>query len=356
MRGNRGGIMGWSGTARTMFVLFILLWPKTVFANGGPLHDPADAYGRLTFDEQSGIMLVRERVSFRIGDGVGDDASGHKGAAVSVEYELWNPGGVDRQVDVLFLVPSREQVTVTTGGVRLDTGTPGVIPANWSAGKSASVVDPLSGKALRFSARGSQTEEAAGTQFALTFAAGEKKLVSIRYMDRGGFYTRGVVRQLYAHLYYLTPAKYWEGAPQVELELTFASPCARVYSNMTLERLDAYTYRGTLKELPDEEWSFSYMYPHRLLFPTNVERDHNLLVLGTAAAAAALAALAALWTRRSYIFLLASLGIMAFTGYYISRMGGYPFNTIFVGLTDTTVGIALLVSYAAIRRRIQRTR
>lgn len=328
-----------------------ILLPAPVSANGGPLSYPADAYGLLQLDDQSNISLVQEKVRFKIHK----DAYENEQAEVTVEYELRNKNDFNKQVEVIFLTPSKDRITVSEGVVKLETvAVTNVMAINWQAPVMETVIEPISGKELRVSS-GRTEQEAAGTRFSLIFKPGEKKSIRIQYEDRGGMYKKGVIRTIYSQLYYLTPAKYWEGEPRVELEVVFADAGSRIHSNLPMKRIDSHTYKASLNELPEKEWYFSYLYPKRLLFPTNVERDHNLLVLGTTVVLIAIAAGVALWVRRSSIFLFSAVGIIGFTVYYISKMGGYPFNPIFVGFTDVTVGVCLIACYFAIRRKLKRT-
>ncbi|MGO4611232.1 hypothetical protein AB4142_33360, partial [Variovorax sp. 2RAF20] len=62
-------------------------------------------------------------------------------------------------------------------------------------------------------------------------------------------------------------------------------------------------------------------------------------MLGTVAALTVIAAALALFFRKSFLFTISALGIFAFTVYFISKMGGYPFNAIFVGFVDFVVGV-----------------
>ncbi|MDQ8737844.1 hypothetical protein [Paenibacillus sp. LHD-38] len=253
----------------------------------------------------------------------------------------------------MFLTPSKEVLTVWDGGKQIETSiAPEGRPVNWHAPVKSTVTEPLSGKELRIASYGA--DQAIGTRIPLSFGPGEKKNVDVRYEEDGGMYEKGVINTIYSHPYYLTPAEFWEGEPQVELEIWLNAEGGKLYSNLPMELASPKVFKAAFKELPSEDWYFSYLYPKRLLFPTNIEKDHNLLILGTAAALAIIAAGLALVFKKSIVFTMSMLGILGFTVYYISMMGGYPFNAIFVTFTDIAVGAALLLCDTLIRKRIRK--
>ncbi|WP_169090911.1 hypothetical protein [Paenibacillus sp. PL91] len=323
----------------TIILMFMLL-PAAASANGGPLLDPATGYGLLRFDEKSNISLVREKVAYTVkkgGNRYQDDGE------VTVHYELHNRNDVQKDIEVLFLTPSIEGLTVMEGDKTIKSSPAGnEKPFNWRPLAKNSVTDPLSGKELSLS-HASDYNRAQGTRFPLSFEPNETKHIVVQYVEPGGMYDKGVINIIYSHLYYLTPASYWEGKPQVELEVKLYAPGGKLHSNLRLEKISPTTFKAVFNELPSEDWYFSYTYPKRLLFSTNVEKDHNGLVLGTAAALTVIAAALALIFRRSFIFTVSALGIWFFTIYYISKMGGYPFNFILVVFTDIVVGMSLVL-------------
>ncbi|KIL34375.1 hypothetical protein SD71_20320 [Cohnella kolymensis] len=273
-----------------------LMQPSTVLANGGPLMEPADGNGNLQFDPNSNIRLVAEKVIYSIrGPDGADDTE------VLVEYELHNRNGHIKTADILFLTPASGDFTVTEGSHKLTTApaTRG-IPIDWHTDIKYNVVDPISSKILEIP--DGYGIKATGTRFSLTFKPNERKHIHIRYRDSGGMYDKGVINTVFTHLYYLTPAEFWDGDPRVELEVKFAQPGSRLNSNLPLQKSGPLSYKAAFDRLPDNDWYFSYTYPKRLLFPTNVERDHNLLVLAAAAVLTAIAAWLALKLRNTLIF------------------------------------------------------
>ncbi|MBD0381415.1 hypothetical protein [Paenibacillus sedimenti] len=327
-----------------------MLLPSAVSANGGPLYDPADAYGLLRLDENSNISLIREKVTYTIQNDFSDD----RDAEVSVRYELKSKNDYIKTVAVLFLTPVKEQLSVTDGTRNIATSPVSRdLPNNWYGQQKDTVTDPVSGHELPLASRGKGEIQAEGTQFSLTFEPGESKEILIQYKERGGMYDKGVVNTIFSHLYFLTPAEFWEGEPQVELEVFLSKPGSRLHSSLPINRMNDHAYRATFSQLPDEEWYFSYTYPKRLLYPTNVEKDHNLLILATTLMLTAFVASITLHFRNIWIFILGAIGIMTFTFYFISKMGGYPFNDIFVGLTDIAVGSLLVWCFIKLRKRME---
>jgi hypothetical protein len=274
---------------------------------------------------------------------------------VTVSYELRNQNDAETKVDIYFVTPAIDSLSVTEEG-RGNIGTrmtPSSWPDNWHAKIQQSVTDPLSGKALPLSSYGEDPAHPVGTQFTLIFQPGETKSIVIEYEDGKGIYEKGVIQTIYSHLYYLTPAKFWEGEPHVELAVKFTDAGAKLHSNLPLVAGASGSYSAEFTYLPEEDWYLSYTYPSRILFPTNIAKEHNVLVLATVLVLTAISAAVAVRLRRSSVFLLAALGMLIFTFYYISHMGGYPFNFIFVMFTDIAVGIFLLLIYLWVRARIK---
>jgi len=335
----------------TTILLFMLL-PEAAHANGGPLHYPAEGYGRLELDENSKISLVREKVAFTFRDI--DRYKSH--AEVTVHYELHNTSDSGKDLEVLFVTPQSEAFMVSEGNKEINViMDPNVKTVNWQNTQvKNTVIDPVSGKELRLSNYSAEIGPAQGARFPLSFEPNETKNIVINYIENGGMYNKGVITTIFSHLYYLTPAAFWEGEPHVELEINLSAPDASIHSNLPMEKVNSKTYKAVFNKLPSEDWYFSYTYPKRLLYPTNIEKDHNLLVLGTIAALTAIAAALALLFRKSFLFTYSGIGILVFTVYYISKMGGYPFNDIFVAFIDLVVGVGLVICDILIRGVIRR--
>ncbi|WP_053372534.1 hypothetical protein [Paenibacillus sp. FJAT-27812] len=346
--------MIWSKLRSSMLtVMFMLmLLPAAASANGGPLVDPALGYGLLRFDEKSNISLVREKVVYNVNKG---ESRYNDEGEVTVMYELHNRNDARKEIEVLFLTPSLKGLTVTEGDMTINASPAGnEKPFNWRPPAKKTVADPVSGKELSIAHYGLGYERAEGSRFPLSFEPNETKPIVIHYTEVGGMYDKGVINMIYSHLYYLTPAAYWEGKPQVELEVNLYAPGGKIHSNLPMEQISPTAYKAVFNDLPTEDWYFSYTYPSRLLFPTNVEKDHNLLVLGSVAGLTVIAGALAISFRRSLIFTWCAVGIWAFTVYSISKMGGYPFNVIFVAFTDIVVGVGLLMCSVLVRKIIRR--
>ncbi|XEC96256.1 hypothetical protein AB6A23_06850 [Paenibacillus tarimensis] len=334
--------------ASITLIFLIILQPAQVFANGGPLYYAASGYGPLQLDSESNVSLVREKVKYTV---VATDRTNQNMAEITVEYELLNKNDHLKTVNVLFLTPSGRDLTVKEGKDPIDVmSETGGKPINWEAQVKETVIEPVSGKALPLKDSSMGERQAEGARFALTFEPDETKHILISYVDEGGMYDRGIINRVFSHLYYLTPAAFWEGEPVVELEVKLLGQKIKLHSNLPLDKIDASTYRGTFNHLPEEEWYFSYTTTNRLLYPTNIEKDHNLLILATTAVFTVIAAAASLYFRKSVIFMLTAICIFGFTLYFISKMGGYPFNFIFVGMTDLAVGIVLVVCWNKVKK------
>lgn len=333
----------------TCFIL-VFLPPLVVSANGGPVYYPSEGHGLLRFADGSNIRLVRERIHFSLKK---ESNQRQDSAKVLVEYELNNHDSSSMTVDVVFITPSQGEVSITEKNDKLNSvSSIEYLPANWYLNKMNYVVEPISGKKLSLSRNGTVYEDPNGTKFSLSFQPGETKSIVIEYMEKGGMYGKGVINTIYSHMYYFSPAAFWEGEPQLDLEVALPEPGYKLYSNLPMENIHTNTYSAHFERLPSEEWYFSYTKPLRLLFPTNVEWEHNLLILGSAIVLTLLAAATAIRLRNIIIFVLAAMGILIFTAFYVTKIGGYPFNDIFVGMADLAVLLFISGCFIFIRKKV----
>ncbi|MFE5323772.1 hypothetical protein ACFQ88_34345 [Paenibacillus sp. NPDC056579] len=330
--------------------LLFLLSPIPASANGGPLRYPAEGNGPLQFDTGSQISLVYEKVIFAIGDEAADSSYG-KSADVSVHYRLRNDSAEKRSVSILFVTPSPQPVQVSSeeGALKSDS-VPEAAPVNWQPKRRTDVTEPVSGELLNLSRYGWSEARTAGTRFTLAFEPGETRSVTMRYRDEGGLYDKGVINPVYSHLYYLSPAAFWKGAPEAELEVRFRDSRYKVSSNVPLVRKDTTTYQARLDGLPDTEWYFSFTSTSGLLYPTNMQTAHNSYILLASLAMLLIVAAASSYWRSRWIYASGAAAIIGFTVFYIRKIGGYPFNFIFVGAVDLFMGLVVLAVYFRLRR------
>lgn len=339
----------------SVLCLMILIWlhqPAAALANGGPLYYPADGSGLLQFDTSSPVGLAYEKVSFLInGDA---ESGGRPNAEVSVHYRLHNDSAERRSLDMLFVTPTSSALQVFANGRGTETTTVSEVQlANWTPqGEKTAVTEPVSGKQLDMKRSGWRDIKPAGTRFALTFQPGETLDVTIRYQDHGGMYDKGVVNPVRSHLYYLTPAQFWNGTPQVELEVRLNDSRHKLSSNLPLEHRGGNVYEARLNGLPDSEWYISYASTDGLLFPTNGQIGHNSCILLLSAVMTALVAALSLYWRSRLAYAIGAAAIMAFTVFYIRKIGGYPFNAIFVIAVDILAAAMLLAVYRWISKRL----
>ncbi|MEI7027725.1 hypothetical protein [Paenibacillus sp. y28] len=335
-------------------VALLVLWlaPLMTAANGGPLYYPADGAGALQFDTDSPVRLIREHVTFTMPDH--SQASRHD-AQVEVRYTLQHTGREPETAEVMFVTPSSRELRVQSGSDSIPAAIVSDLQlANWEPQVKRTVTEPVSGTEQLFLGDGWQDGRLVGAKFTLRFEPEEMKQITIQYEDAGGMYDRRVINPVFSHLYYMTPAQYWKGEPQVQLEVRLPQPGYALSSNLPLTPSGAGSYAAQLDRLPETEWYFSYADTKRLFVPINLQTVHNSAVLGVAFVLLALLAGLTLYFRREWIFAAGIVGVFAFVAYFITNIGGYPFRGIFVGFVDTAVAAVLLAGYLIIRKRVRR--
>lgn len=248
------------------------------WANAGiPIVDPED--NRLLFDPDPGVRLLKETVRFEF-----EEPRDPTLARVDVVYLLENERPEDRTVEMVFVSPAPEGAgfRVSVGGKPLEgvrTEPMETLPKNWSASGRLSVVEPVSGRSLDNSPSriGSGPQSFRGTAFRFELPAGKPTDLAISYNSRGGFYRYGeVINRVFSHLYYLTPAAFYTGEPEVTLEVSLPETGAYAFhSNIAMEKGPDGDYRTRLEKLPETEWLFSFASTEGLILGTNNRKAHN---------------------------------------------------------------------------------
>ncbi|TYP69699.1 hypothetical protein [Paenibacillus methanolicus] len=350
-------------SARLVFLallacLFAVQQTGEAHANGGALSWPPAGQGPLRFDEDSGIALTREKIVYEI------DRERHDIAHVGVEYVLRNGKGQQKDIELLFITPSspEKEFHVREGERVLEKkAISNVQLDNWMRSEAAlEVVEPLSGKVLRYRERSPGTwsgeRPVMGYSFRLSFAAGEEKTVTMGYPDYAGFHRIGVVQPLHSYLYYMTPAAFWEGETAVELELRVPDRKFRVHSSIPLTKLNGVTYGAKLGALPQAEWRLSVVDASGLIYGTNSPLRHNLISLLIVLIAAAGLFYAALRLRQSLILAAGTPALIAFTYFYVHSVSSdkiidflavWMIRVVMAGL----LAACWLVAWMKIRRR-----
>lgn len=257
-------------------IMFMELFTAQVSANAGPPKiDPVD--NNLVFYEDSGISLLEEWITFEIGDDY------NRNALVKVKYMLKNNSDNDKSFDILFLGPilAQEETEIYANKVKISdfklVGSES-IPDNWRSSSRLKIIEPISKKELLNDYNGAvyKTRTDDGYKFNLFIPKGEVLELDIKYISEGGFYSYDeVVNDVFTQLYYLTPAKFWEGDAKVNMEVIFPDNNYEIYSNIDLDKINDRTYRGYLDKIPKEEWYFNYTDKDGLVFLTNNRTLHN---------------------------------------------------------------------------------
>ncbi|MFC4099473.1 hypothetical protein [Paenibacillus xanthanilyticus] len=332
--------------------------PSEASANGGALSWPPAGQGPLRFDENSGIALVREKIIYEI------DRERNDIAHVQVEYVLRNGNGGPKDIELLFVTPSfpEEEFHVKEGDRALKkTAITHVQLENWMKREPArEVVEPLSGKVLRYRERspgtfsGERTDT--GYSFRLSFTSGEEKTVTMGYTDYGGFHRINVVETVHSYLYYMTPASFWEGETAVELEVRVPDGKYRLHSSIPLTKLDEAAYGAKLDTLPQAEWRLSLVDASGLIYGTNSPIRHNLISLLIVVLAAGGLFYTAMRRRQSLIIAAGAPAIFAYAYFYVQSVSSDKIlDFLAVGLIRVVLAGLLaagwLVVWLSIRKR-----
>lgn len=261
-----------------LIILSIILITIPVWANAGPpAQDPES--NMIYFDENSGISLIEEWITFIV------DEKWDKKALVEVKYILKNIDNKEEKIKLMFLGPgmaSDDAKILADGEVIEDIKLveSNDIPKNWESSKNINIYEPVSGKLLYrgFSGYGRGTYEDKGYEFSIDIPLGETVELDIQYESDGGYYSYNeVVNDVNTQIYYLTPARFWEGKAKINMSVVFPDDSYEIHSNIDLKSMGDSSYRTTLEEIPEEEWYFHYVSKEGLIFGTNFINTNNTI-------------------------------------------------------------------------------
>lgn len=275
-------------------IIFPVLFFSIAYANGAkPTEDPTGS-GGLIFDENSHIALVKEDITFNIHDNEYDSK-----ARVIVNYEMKNTVDEDQSFDMFFVISpilydtSPTPYSIYLNDVELINSYPPQyrkmdMPNNWRPKIPAGIVEPYSRKVIDdtleqdiSSNLSSNQDSIYGFDIPMEIKAKSTARLKIIYEYDGGFYKLDEFHNtIYSGLYYMTPASFWEGEPQVSLTLSFPERIHyKIHSNIPLEKSYLNTYTAKLNKLPEHEWVFSFVKTKGLIYGTNSSKVHFYLTL-----------------------------------------------------------------------------
>jgi len=240
------------------------------------------------FSDNTGISLMEEWITFTI------DEEWDQKALVEVKYILKNTDNEEEKIKLMFLGPgmASDEAKILADGeiiedIRLVESSG--IPENWESMNDINIYEPVSGKLLdrELSGYNRGTYEDKGYEFIIDIPVGGIVELVIQYESYGGYYSYNeVVNDVNTQIYYLTPAKFWEGDAKVNMSVVFPDDSYEIHSNIDLKKIDENTYSTVLDEIPEEEWYFHYVSSEGLIFGTNFINTNNtiagIIVLMTA--------------------------------------------------------------------------
>lgn len=269
--------------------LIILFFSGVALGNSGPpIIDPVDQ--SITFNDSSGISLIEEWVKLSFKEINYNDSNkldlntGH----VSVKYKLKNLEKNKTELDILFISPELDSssISIKKNGKEIsgfEVNEELTAPKNWGAKTPKEIIEPISNKKLYETPNNiySPNRSFTGISFKINFDPQEIITLDIGYESTSGYYNHGyVANQVYSQIYYLTPAKFWEGDSKVNLMVEFPKGSnTSLHSNIPLNKINSHSYEGQLDKIPHEEWVLTFVDTSKLIFGTNNRTIHNSMVL-----------------------------------------------------------------------------
>ena len=261
-----------------LIVLSIILITIPAWGNAAaPSQDPET--NMVYFSNDTGISLVEEWITFTV------DEEWDQRAQVEVKYILKNINNEEENIKLMFLGPgmASDEAKIKADGkliedIRLVENKD--IPENWESIEDINIYEPVSGKLLErgFSGYIRGTYEDKGYEFSVDIPLGQTVELDIQYESDGGYYSYNeVVNDVNTQIYYLTPAKFWEGDAKLNMAVVFPDDSYEIHSNIDLKKMGDSSYSTTLEEIPEEEWYFNYVSREGLIFGTNFIKTNNTI-------------------------------------------------------------------------------
>lgn len=332
-----------------LIVLSIILVTIPAWGNAGPPSQDPET-NMLYFSDDTGISLIEEWITFTI------DEEWSQRAQVKVRYLLQNINNEEEKIRLMFLGPgmASDNAKILSDGkiiedIRLVESAD--IPENWESVDDIRIYEPVSGKLLErgFSGYVRGTYEDKGYEFSIDIPLGETVELEIEYESDGGYYSYNeVVNDVYTQIYYLTPAKYWEGDAKLNMAVVFPDDNYEINSNIELEKTDQNTYSTILEEIPEEEWYFHYVSKEGLTFGTNFVKTNNTIA---GAIVVMTLALGFFFMKKKKKALSIIIFLLTIPEFFLFRFSGYGgLFLLFIGIpialiAAVTVGIIKLYRY-----------
>lgn len=269
-----------------MIIITICLISILAYGNAAsPYENPVS--NSVFFNDNTGIILSEEWIKFTIDED-------NRNARVDVVYNLVNKDRENSELEIMFIAPYfnhesneiyEENFNIELDGVEIEEfeiKETDEIPENWHASYSFNKIEPVDGRKLKKGSRFNQPESKGGPvkgiQFTIDIEKGSTKGLTMSYDSDGGYYSYDdVVNDVYTQLYYLTPARFWNGDPVVNLQIDFPDDGYKLYSNIEMEKKSPSQYMAKLESLPDKEWTFNYVDTRGLFYGTNRRMVHNII-------------------------------------------------------------------------------
>ena len=310
-----------------VLIVLISILQIVLYANGAKSNDSPEANGGIFFDGDSGISLVEETINFSQ-----FEESIYPYAKVTVNYELKNSLDTDQEFNILFIVPpldtyedkqqykvllDHKDITTSAsyeGISRVENWYPS-FPHGLKEPYGQEVYDAYLPHNMRIT-----TNQTYGIKIPLTIKASANTQLAIEYLCKGGYARLDEYEKtIYSFVYFLTPAKFWDGEPKIKLNVSFPSDeNVAFYSNIPMKEVSPSNYSCDLNKLPEYEWMFTYVSRSGLIYGTNNSRVHTGITAAISLAIYLLALYAYEKVKKKYIinlgYIFSILYFFAFAG------------------------------------------
>lgn len=328
---------------------FLMLFSVNSFANGGPTSKGAELNGVVQFDQNSNVKLESEFVTF--------NCTGSS-AEVEVIYYLKNTTDSPKEINMKFVASYYKdstdfKVSVNGGSTaNYNISQMKSVPLNWFLFND-NMIDPISKKQIKM--REYSYQNTGEVDIPLSFGPGDILEIKMKYKDPGGFLSGNYINNVHTHMYYMTPAEFWEGSPKVHLKLQVPQNI-KIGSNIALNENGKGIYEKDLNGIPHKEWLITYASGKGLLFGTNEINKNNMYTAIVASVLAVLFFIIGIIFRNKKLVLFPYILIWFFIIFSVKKFFGIYLDTIALPviylLSLLILFIAYMIAKSIIKKRI----
>lgn len=297
-------------------------------ANGAEPDYFSERQGILYFKDDSDITLIKENILVVVKE------DRPVVADITVDYTL-KAKESNKSTEMYFVVPQIGDYKILINNIDMSNSVElAELPKieNWEPTFDVDLIEPVGGQSLNYyesELREMKELPMYGLIIPLDFVDTDIITLEIHYSSYNGLYDEDVKNPVYTMVYFMTPAEFWEGDPQVNYKIVLPNNEYKIASSLEMKNSNSKTYEGELDKLPNYEWVISYASTEGLIFGANSISEHNSMMFILVVILLVISIVLAYLTKKFAVF---SVGYVLTNLFWLLFLGsqGHPFISLIV--------------------------